>query len=142
RSLYFSSGYLANIAVLTTFAEADDVIVSDQLNHASLIDAARLSRARCLVFAHADARALAQALDEAAPAGQVFVVTESLFSMDGDTPPLVEYAALCRAAGALLVVDEAHAVGVWGPQGSGLIEELGIEKDVFVSINTAGKALG
>jgi 8-amino-7-oxononanoate synthase len=142
RALYFSSGYLANLAVLTTFAEAGDVILSDQLNHASLIDAARLSRARRIVFPHGDAGALAEALDAAPRGGHAFVVTESLFSMDGDVAPLAEYAALCRSAGALLVVDEAHAVGIRGARGSGLIEEHGLERDVFVSINTAGKALG
>ncbi len=136
RSLYFSSGYLANLAVLTTFPEAGDVIYSDERNHASLIDGARLSRARRVVFPHNDAGALERLLREDTGAGQKFVVAESLFSMDGDQAPLAEYAALCRAAGAELIVDEAHAVGVYGERGRGLAE------DAFVSINTAGKALG
>jgi 8-amino-7-oxononanoate synthase len=134
-SLYFSSGYLANLAVLTTFSEAGDVIFSDERNHASLIDGARLSRARRVVFPHNDATALEQLLREDGGAGQKFVVVESLFSMDGDQAPLAEYAAMCQSAGAELIVDEAHAVGVYGA-GKGLAE------DAFVSINAAGKALG
>jgi len=136
RSLYFSSGYLANMAVLTTFPEAGDVIFSDQRNHASLIDGARLSHARRVVFPHNDAAALARLLREDAGAGQKFVVVESLFSMDGDRAPLAEYAGLCRAGGAELIVDEAHAVGVYGECGRGLAG------DAFLTINTAGKALG
>ena len=142
RSLYFSSGYLANIAVLSTFAEADDVIFSDERNHASLIDGARLSRARKVIYPHNDVAALARLMGEESGAGQKFVVTESLFSMDGDFAPLAEYAPLCREHGAALIVDEAHAVGIYGARGSGWMEACGVESDVFVSINTAGKALG
>jgi len=141
RALYFSSGYLANLAVMTAFAEPGDVIVSDQRNHASLVDGIRLSAASRAIFAHNNVDAVARLLD-APRTGQAFVVVESLFSMDGDVAPLAEYAALCRSTGAALVVDEAHAVGIYGPRGSGLIEAHQIEGDVFVSINTAGKALG
>ncbi len=142
RSLYFSSGYLANLAALTTFPEAEDTIFSDERNHASLIDGVRLSRARHVVFPHNDASALAELLRAESGDGQKFVVVESLFSMDGDEAPLAEYAALCRETGAALIVDEAHAVGIYGETGSGLIEARGIGDDVFVSVNTAGKALG
>jgi 8-amino-7-oxononanoate synthase len=128
-ALYFSSGYLANLAVLTTFPEAEDTIYSDELNHASLIDGARLSRARRVVFPHG--------CPGEVPAG-AFLITESVFSMDGDFAPLQQYAKL----GAALIVDEAHSVGIYGDRGSGLIEETGIGDDVLVSINTAGKALG
>lgn len=143
RSLYFSSGYLANLAVLTTFQEEGDVVFSDALNHASLIDGVRLSAARRVVFPHNNPAALAELLErhQNGP-GHAFVVTESLFSMDGDEAPLAAYADICRRAGASLIVDEAHAVGVYGKRGSGLIEESGVEDGVFVSINTAGKALG
>ncbi|HJT87011.1 MAG TPA: 8-amino-7-oxononanoate synthase [Bryobacteraceae bacterium] len=140
QALYFSSGYLANVAVLTTFAEAGDVIFSDERNHASLIDGARLSRAGRVIFPHNDSAALEQLLRGAGDSGQKFVVTESLFSMDGDMAPLADYAALCRKYGAALIVDEAHAVGIYGGRGSGLLEAADI--DPFVSINTAGKALG
>jgi 8-amino-7-oxononanoate synthase len=142
RALYFSSGYLANLAVLTTFPERGDIILSDRLNHASLRDGLRLSQARHIVFRHADPASLRTLLASKRGSGQTFVVTESLFSMDGDVPPLDAYAAMCREAGAALIVDEAHAVGIYGAHGSGLIEECGIDRDVFVSINTAGKALG
>jgi len=142
RSLYFSSGYLANLAVLTTFAEPGDVILSDRLNHASLRDGARLSQARRAMFPHGNVRALSKLIASTQGSGQTFVVVESLFSMDGDIAPLGDYAAVCRETGALLIVDEAHAVGMYGRRGSGLIEELGVDADAFVSINTAGKALG
>jgi len=118
------------------------VIYSDERNHASLIDGTRLSAARRIVFPHNDLEALARAIDGHPASGHAFIVTESLFSMDGDIPPLADYAALCRATGATLVVDEAHAVGLYGDHGSGLIEACGIERDVCLSVNTAGKALG
>jgi 8-amino-7-oxononanoate synthase len=129
RALYFSSGYLANLAVLATFPEAEDTIYSDELNHASLIDGARLSRARRVVFPHGCPGDI--------PEG-AFLITESVFSMDGDFAPLQHYATL----GAALIVDEAHSVGIYGDRGSGLIEETGVGDAVLVSINTAGKALG
>jgi 8-amino-7-oxononanoate synthase len=142
-SLYFSSGYLANISVLTTIPERGDVVFSDERNHASLIDGIRLSPASRVVFPHNDVRRLSQLLTETpVNGGHRFVVVESLFSMDGDFAPLAEYAALCRSAGASLVVDEAHAVGIYGANGSGLIEAAGVGDDVLISINTAGKALG
>ena len=140
KSLYFSSGYLANLAVLATLPEAGDVIFSDERNHASLIDGARLSRARRVIFPHRDTAALARMLQQESGAGQKFIVTESLFSMDGDFAPLPELAELCRAHEAILIVDEAHAVGIYGRRGSGLLEAAGI--GTAVSINTAGKALG
>ncbi|MGH9593354.1 MAG: aminotransferase class I/II-fold pyridoxal phosphate-dependent enzyme [Bryobacteraceae bacterium] len=133
RALYFSSGYLANLAVLTTFPEAADTIFSDQLNHASLIDGVRLSRARSVVFPHLRPDSLSE---------HAFLATESVFSMDGDLAPLENYAAQCRSKHSALIVDEAHAVGIYGARGSGLIEESGIGGDVFVSTNPAGKALG
>jgi len=142
RALYFSSGYLANIAVMTTFAEAGDVVISDQANHASLIDGMRLSSATREIVAHNDVSAVRRALEASEADGERFLVVESLFSMDGDEAPLTEYAELCRQAGAHVIVDEAHAVGIYGARGSGLIEERGVAEDVFLSINTAGKALG
>jgi 8-amino-7-oxononanoate synthase len=142
RALFFGAGYLANIGVLTTLPESGDVILSDERNHASLIDGMRLSRARTIVFPHNDVEAAARLL-VGAPSGAVrFLVVESLFSMDGDFAPLTDYAALCRSTGAVLVVDEAHAVGIYGERGSGLIEAAGVGSDVCVSINTGGKALG
>jgi 8-amino-7-oxononanoate synthase len=148
RALYFSSGYLANLAVLTTLPDQGDVILSDERNHASLIDAIRLSRADRVVFPHNDTGALGNLLSaacfESSARGdaQVFVVVESVFSMDGDRAPLAAYAALCHAHGAALIVDEAHAVGLMGDRGSGLVEEAGLDGDVCVTMNAAGKALG
>ena len=141
-ALYFASGYAANLGVLTTFLEPGDVVFSDERNHASLIDGMRLARARRVIFPHRDVNALAQLLRQEHGPGQKFLVTESLFSMDGDRAPLREYAALCRETGTALIVDEAHAVGLYGERGSGLIEEMGVADAVFLSINTAGKALG
>ena len=142
RSLFFSSGYLANIALLTTLPEADDVIFSDAHNHASLIDGTRLSRASRVIFPHNNPAALAGLLETTPCSGHRFVVIESLFSMDGDQAPLQEYAVICRAYKASLIVDEAHAVGVFGARGTGLLEHCGIETEVLASINPAGKALG
>jgi 8-amino-7-oxononanoate synthase len=147
RALYFSSGYLANIGVMTTMVERGDVVFSDERNHASLIDGVRLSAATRVVFPHNDIRRLATLLaarrsDGAASDGHCFVVVESLFSMDGDFAPLADYAALCRSAGATLIVDEAHAVGAYGASGSGFLEASGVDHDDLVSINTAGKAMG
>jgi 8-amino-7-oxononanoate synthase len=139
-ALYFGSGYSANLGALTALLQEGDVVFSDRCNHASLIDALRLSRARRVVYPHCDLPALKTMLQAEHGAGQKFVVTESLFSMDGDMAPLADYAELCRLTDTALIVDEAHAVGIYGARGSGLIEETGA--GVFLSINPAGKALG
>lgn len=141
-ALYFGSGYAANLGVLSTFLEEGDAVFFDRLNHASLIDGMKLGRARKIIFPHSDLAALEHLLDAAKPAGQRFLVVESLFSMDGDFAPLREYAALCRRTGTALIVDEAHAIGVYGARGEGLAEAAGVAEDVFLSINPAGKALG
>jgi len=141
RSLYFGAGYLANLAVLSTLPESGDVIFSDELNHASLIDGMRLSKARTVVFPHNDVARLARMLADS-QASVRFVVVESLFSMQGDVAPLAEYADVSRAAGATLVVDEAHAVGVFGARGSGRLESAGVDHANVISVNTGGKALG
>ena len=141
-ALYLGSGWAANLGVLSTFPTSEDVIFSDELNHASLIDGMRLSRARHIVYPHCDCEALARLLESEHATGQRFVVTESLFSMDGDFAPLERLGELQAAHGFALIVDEAHAVGIYGRRGSGLIEESGCEDSVFLSINSAGKALG
>ena len=141
-ALYFSSGYAANLAVLSTFLEDGDLVFFDRLNHASLIDGMRLGKARKILFAHNEVAAFEHYLRTIRTAGQRFLVVESLFSMDGDIAPLNEYADLCREAGVALIVDEAHAIGLYGDRGSGLIESTGIAGDTFLSINPAGKALG
>lgn len=138
-SLVFSSGYAANLGVLSALATSRDLIVSDALNHASIIDGARLSRARVHVVPHLDTAAVARAL-EAPRDGRAFVVTESYFSMDADTPDLGELRRICDRSGAALVVDEAHALGVLGPEGRGLCAMAGVAPDVLVG--TFGKAFG
>ena len=142
RALYFSSGYLANLAVLTTLPERGDFIFSDERNHASLIDGIRLSPAARVVVPHLGTDVIGQSIAEHSPPGQIFFVTESLFSMDGDIAPMKQYAALCRLTGGMLIVDEAHAVGTYGARGSGLLEHVGLDANSYISINTAGKALG
>jgi 8-amino-7-oxononanoate synthase len=140
-SLLYGSGYHANVGVLSCLAGAGDVIYSDALNHASIVDGCRLSRARVRVVPHADLDALRAALArEPAPFRRRLVITESLFSVDGDLAPLSEMEALCRERDALLVVDEAHAVGAAGPGGRGFAASAGVRPDLL--IGTFSKALG
>jgi 8-amino-7-oxononanoate synthase len=138
-SALFSTGYAANLGLLQGLCEAGDLIVSDALNHASVIDGGRLSRARVEVVPHVDLHALERALGERQEA-RAFVVTEAIFSMDGDAAPLAELAALARRYDAALVVDEAHSVGVMGPEGRGACRALGVEPDLVVV--PLGKAFG
>ncbi len=141
-ALFFCSGYAANTGLLTAFLEEGDTVFTDELNHASLIDGIRLSKAKRVIFPHNDFGALNNLIKTTACEGQRFLVTESLFSMDGDVAPLDKYAKLCRKTNTALIVDEAHAVGIYGEKGSGFIEKFGIGEDVFLSMNTCGKALG
>jgi 8-amino-7-oxononanoate synthase len=138
-ALVFTSGYAANVGLVSALAVPGDVIVSDALNHASLIDGARLSRARVCIVPHLDVEATAAALAEPRQ-GRAFVVTESYFSMDADSPDLRALRRLCDAQGAALVVDEAHALGVLGPDGRGLCAAAGVRPDALVG--TFGKAFG
>jgi 8-amino-7-oxononanoate synthase len=139
-ALLFSSGYAANVGTLAALAAPGDVVVSDALNHASLIDGCRLSGARVAVVRHRDADAVQGVLSESGGARRRWVVTESYFSMDGDTPDLGQLRELCDRWDAALVVDEAHAFGVFGPKGAGLCVEAGVRADV--RIGTLGKAFG
>jgi 8-amino-7-oxononanoate synthase len=139
-ALLFSSGYAANVGALTALAGAEDVIVSDALNHASIIDGCRLSGAQVVVTPHLDAGAVEKALQAASAARRRWVVTESYFSMDGDIPNLTRLKRLSDEYDAGLMVDEAHAIGVFGPRGAGLCAEVGVVPDVFVG--TLGKAIG
>ncbi len=143
-ALVLTSGYAANEGLLSTVIEPHDFVASDRSNHASIIDGLRLARAEKFVFRHNDLAHLEAGLRDAArPAGrELFVVTESLFGMDGDRAPLPEIAALCRRYGAHLIVDEAHATGCFGPRGSGLVDALGLRPHVLATVHTGGKALG
>ncbi|ATB45675.1 8-amino-7-oxononanoate synthase [Corallococcus macrosporus] len=137
----FNSGYAANTGIIPALVGPGDAVFSDALNHASLVDGCRLSRARVCVYPHADVEALERALAQT-PARRKLVVTDTVFSMDGDVAPLRDIATACRAHGAALMVDEAHATGVLGHRGAGLCEELGLEGQVDLRMGTLGKALG
>jgi 8-amino-7-oxononanoate synthase len=142
RALYLSSGYMANLAVLTTLgADPDAMIFSEALNHASLIDGARLARAGVTVYPHGDLEALAAQLAASSAATRI-VVTDSVFSMDGDLAPLPGLLALCERHGAWLVVDDAHGFGVLGDTGHGALEHFGLRSPNLVYIGTLGKAAG
>jgi 8-amino-7-oxononanoate synthase len=140
-ALLFNSGFQANVGVVPALVGRGDLVLSDQLNHASLIDGCRLSRAAVEVYPHGDVGVLEHLLAARRPsARRALVVTESVFSMDGDRAPLIELAALCARHGAWLMVDEAHAVGALGPRGQGIAAEVGVVPDVLVG--TLGKAFG
>ncbi len=141
RALYFCTGYMANLAVLSALADRDTALFSESLNHASLIDGARLSRAAVKVYPHGDTDALA-ALLSASTAAKKIVVTDSVFSMDGDLAPLPALLALCEQHGAWLVVDDAHGFGVLGAHGRGALEHFGLRSPYLVYMGTLGKAAG
>ena len=140
-ALVFGSGYLANAGVIPSLVSRDDTVFADKLVHASLIDAITLSRAKLVRFRHNDIQHLEELLKKN-PTGRRLVVTESVFSMDGDLAPLPEIAAVASKHDAMLMIDEAHATGVFGPSGSGLIREHQIESSVNVSMGTLSKAMG
>jgi 8-amino-7-oxononanoate synthase len=143
-ALLFGSGYAANIGLLQAIVSPDDLIVSDQLNHASVIDAIRLTKARTIIYPHQDLDALESVLQtpHISPKGRALVLTESVFSMDGDLTPLKEIVAIAERNGAVVVVDEAHATGLWGERGSGRVEELGLRDRVLATMHTGGKSIG
>ncbi len=138
-ALVFSSGYAANVGVIGALMADGDLIVSDEKNHASIIDGCRLSRARVVVVPHLDAAAVELSL-ATIPHRRAMVVTESWFSMDADTPDLPRLRNVCDEYSAVLMVDEAHALGVFGPDGRGLCAGCGVVPDIL--IGTFGKALG
>jgi 8-amino-7-oxononanoate synthase len=140
-ALYFTSGYLANVGLLSSLLEPEDIVFSDSANHASLIDGMRLAKARRVVFPHLDLEFLENALRAAPAAGGRFIVVESVFSMGGDLAPLAELSHLAECYDAELIVDEAHAVGVFGPQGRGLVADAGLSRRVLATVFTCGKAL-
>lgn len=141
-ALVFSSGFAANVGTIAALVGREDVIFADEHNHASMIDGCRLSRAEVQVYPHGDWRALESLLAANRSAGRRLIATESVFSMHGDLAPLTELAALAERFECMLLVDEAHATGVLGPQGRGLCEHLEIEQAVHVRIGTLSKALG
>jgi 8-amino-7-oxononanoate synthase len=139
-ALLFSSGFAANLGAISALAGADSAVISDQLNHASMVDGCRLSRAQVAIVPHLDLGALETALARSTQFPVRWVVTESYFSMDGDGPNLQAVRALCDRYAAFLLVDEAHALGVFGPRGAGRCAEAEVRPDVL--IGTLGKAVG
>ena len=141
RALLFSSGYLANLAVVTVLAGRSSDVFADRLNHASLNDAMILSRARCRRYAHCDVSALESFLAHSGAADKV-VITDAVFSMDGDIAPLSDIARLCERHGAWLVVDDAHGFGVLGENGGGALAHFGLDSPHIAYVGTLGKAAG
>jgi len=140
-ALLFTSGYQANVGTITALVGRDDAVFSDELNHASIVDACRLSRAGVFVYPHKDVGAL-QHLLARNTARRRLVVTDSVFSMDGDTAPLRAICDVAERSGAMVMVDEAHATGVVGPHGGGVVEAEGLQQRITVQMGTLGKALG
>jgi 8-amino-7-oxononanoate synthase len=140
-ALLFGSGYLANVGAVSALAGRGEVIFSDELNHASIIDGCRLSRADTFVYRHGDLEHLAWALYHAR-GRSALIVTDGVFSMDGDLAPLPELLELARRHGARMMVDEAHATGAVGPGGRGSVSAAGLSGEVDVVVGTLGKALG
>ncbi len=140
--LYFTSGYAANIGLLSSILRPEDAVFSDSANHASLIDGIRLAKCKRVIFPHLDLNALEAELRWThSGSGVRFIVVESIFSMDGDRAPLQDLATLAARYDAELIVDEAHATGVCGPQGRGCVAEAGLACRVFATVHTCGKAL-
>ena len=146
NALLFNSGYDANVGFFSAVPQRNDVILYDELSHASIRDGIQLSNAKSYKFQHNDFEDLERIILKLSSENQhpttIFVVTESVFSMDGDTPNLEELVQLCIKNNCFLVVDEAHALGVFGDHGEGLVQMLGLQDDVFARIMTFGKGLG
>jgi glycine C-acetyltransferase/8-amino-7-oxononanoate synthase len=141
-ALLYGSGYLANVGVISALAGKGGVVLSDELNHASIIDGCKLSGAEKVVYHHCDTEHLAWHLGRLETGREAIIVTDGVFSMDGDVAPLAELAELAQRHGARLVVDDAHGTGCIGPDGRGSVAEAGLEGEVDVVVGTLGKALG
>ena len=142
-ALLFNTGYMANVGIIPALAGAGDVVVSDALSHASIIDGCRLSKAEVRVFPHADLDALEDTLREvASPRRRVLLAVDGVYSMEGDTAPLAEMVALARRWGALVLLDDAHGTATLGRTGRGSAELCGVSEDIDIHMGTLGKAIG
>ncbi len=141
-SVVFQSGFAANAGTVAAVLGKEDLILSDELNHASIIDGARLSRATIRVFPHRDVAALEKLLEETAAVKRRLVITDGVFSMDGDIAPMREIAGLARAHGAIMMVDDAHASGVLGRAGRGTVDHFDLHGQVDIQVGTLSKAIG
>ncbi|CAG0951454.1 partial glycine C-acetyltransferase, partial [Myxococcaceae bacterium] len=142
-ALVFATGYMANVGILPALVAPGDLLVSDSLNHASIVDGCRLSRADVRVFPHADTAALEAILAaEAASRRRILLVADGVYSMDGDVAPLAEMARLARRHGAIFVLDDAHGTGTLGKNGRGSAEHAGVEDGIDAIVGTLGKSLG
>jgi 8-amino-7-oxononanoate synthase len=142
RALLFSSGYHANVGTISAFAGEGDVILSDELNHASIVDGCRLSKGEVRIYKHADINSLKEILRRSSRFKKRLIVTDSVFSMDGDVAPLPDIVDLAEKYSALVMVDDAHGTGVLGKNGKGAIEHFGLDGRVDIQMGTLGKALG
>jgi len=141
-AIIFSSGYLANIGVISSIARKGDLIFSDELNHASLIDGARMSKANIIIYRHCDMTHLEDELKKIKPNVRKIIITDSVFSMDGDIAPLDEIVSLSKRYNCISMIDEAHATGVLGKDGSGASEMFGVQKNIDICMGTLSKAVG
>ncbi len=144
-ALIFNSGYDANVGLFSSVPQKGDIVLYDEYIHASIRDGMRLAPAKAYKFGHNDMSGLERLLKKAADdtgGGEVYVVTESVFSMDGDSPDLLAMVSLCQQYNARLIVDEAHALGVFGDNGKGLVQQLNLQDKVFARVMTFGKGLG
>jgi glycine C-acetyltransferase len=141
-SVVFQSGFAANAGTVSALLGKEDLILSDELNHASIIDGARLSRAQIRVFPHRDVAALERLLEETRDVKRRLVITDGVFSMEGDIAPLPQIAALARAHGAIMMIDDAHSSGVLGKAGRGTVDHFGIHGQVDIQVGTLSKAIG
>ena len=141
-SVVFQSGFAANAGTVSAILGKEDIILSDELNHASIIDGARLSRATIKVFPHRDTAALERLLEETKSYPRRLVITDGVFSMDGDVAPMREITALAKAHGAIMMVDDAHASGVLGRAGRGTVDHFDLHGQVDIQVGTLSKAIG
>ncbi|MFC1704089.1 8-amino-7-oxononanoate synthase [Candidatus Omnitrophota bacterium] len=141
-ALVFSCGYMANLGIISSIVDRDALIFSDKLNHASIVDGIVLSRATLKRYPHKDMSALKRLLAQSLEQKKKLIVTDTVFSMDGDTAPLKEIVTLAKQHQGVVMIDEAHATGVFGPKGNGLAAELGISNQIDIHMGTLSKALG